>query len=468
LTTSNDFVAGEPAYLEDYAMRKLLLATAATMGALLATTGGAKAQPMKPVAPGTIAVHINGYIQFEIADYGSSYNTVTVPTGTALTAGTYKLNPIATDGDVRLYAGFDAQTLSGIDYGAQVELRTVTSDAGVGANKVTGTGSTAGSDGLYVKRAYGYLGTPETGFGRAGQTDGAFELLQTGVIEAFGDGAQFNTDGGEESILPTDATPANFIYADTSSLYATDKIVYISPSFFGLNAAVSYEPNSNAIKEGFGNNGFATDTSAALASSPTPGDIGKRRRNTVDGMVQYVLKSDDVVYKASAGILYGAPIAFSGAPTALGTSTHFGFDDLEVYQVGGQMTFAGLTLGANLKGGQVEDGYAFKPKGARNSLTYIVGADYVIGPYVLGASYWNGQSAGGFIPGAAAPMAHTLSEYGVAAGGNYVIGPDLSLFAQYIYGHKHQPGNTFGVTGSTNHLGNAQVQALATGFTLKW
>jgi hypothetical protein len=65
-------------------------------------------------------------------------------------------------------------------------------------------------------------------------------------------------------------------------------------------------------------------------------------------------------------------------------------------------------------------------------------------------------------------MAHTLSEYGVAAGGNYVIGPDLSLFAQYIYGHKHQPGNTFGVTGSTNHLGNAQVQALATGFTLKW
>lgn len=449
-------------------MRKLLLATAATMGALLATTGGAKAQPMKPVAPGTIAVHLNGYIQFEVADFGSSFNTVTIPSGQAVTAGTFKLNPIATDGDVRLYAGFDAQTLSGIDYGAQVELRTVTSDAGVGANKVTGTGSTAGSDGLYVKRAYGYLGTPETGFGRAGQTDGAFELLQTGVIEAFGDGAQFNTDGGEESILPTDATPANFIYADTSNLYATDKIVYISPSFFGLSAAVSYEPNSNGIKEGFGNNAFASSTSAALSSSPVPGDIGKRRRNTVDGMVQYSLKSDDVVYKASAGLLYGAPISFSGAPQPLGTATHFGFDDLEVYQVGGQATFAGLTLGANLKGGQVEDGYAFKPRGARNSFTYIVGADYVIGPYVLGASYWNGQSAGGFIPGAAAPMARTLSEYGVAAGGNYVIGPDLSLFAQYIYGHKHQPGNTFGVTGSKNTLGNTQVQALATGFTLKW
>jgi hypothetical protein len=442
-------------------MRKLLLATAASMGAILATTGGAKAQPVKPVSPGTIVVHLNGYIQFEIADYGSSFNTVNVP-GT----GTFKLNPIATDGDVRLYPGFDAQTLNGIDYGAQVEIRTVTSDAGTGAQKVTGTGSTAGSESLYVKRAYAYLGTPEAGFGRAGQTDGAFTLLQTGVIEAFGDGAQWNADGGLVSLLPSDAVPGNFIYADVSNLYATDKIVYISPSFDGLSGAVSYEPNSNGIKEGFGNNPFASSTSAALSSSPVASDIGKRRKNTVDGMVQYALTSDGVAYKASAGFLYGAPIDFTGVPTAVGTATHLGFDDLEVYQAGAQATFAGLTLGANIKGGQVEDGYFFKPRGARDALTYIIGASYVIGPYVLGASYYNGQSSGGFIPGNTAHMARTLSEYGVAVGGNYVISPNLSLFAQYMYGHKHQPGNTFGVPGATS--GNAQVQALATGFTAKW
>src|SRR6202041_2540592 len=96
-----------------YCMRKLLLASAATMGALLVTVGGAQAQPVTPVAPGTIAVHLNGYLQYGIGYFGSSANTVTTATGTS------KLNPYNTAGDARLYAGFDAQTLNGIEYGTQ-------------------------------------------------------------------------------------------------------------------------------------------------------------------------------------------------------------------------------------------------------------------------------------------------------------------------------------------------------------
>ena len=64
--------------------------------------------------------------------------------------------------------------------------------------------------------------------------------------------------------------------------------------------------------------------------------------------------------------------------------TH-GYDNLSVWQAGGQATFAGLTLGANIKGGQVEDGYTFKPKGGRDALAYIIGASYVIQQYVIGA-----------------------------------------------------------------------------------
>ena len=91
------------------------------------------AQPVTPVAPGTVAVHLNGYLQFEIADFGSTGNTV----------GGDKLNPVTTDGDARLYSGVDGQTLNGIEYGAQIELRTQASDAGVGAGKVSGSGSVA-------------------------------------------------------------------------------------------------------------------------------------------------------------------------------------------------------------------------------------------------------------------------------------------------------------------------------------
>jgi hypothetical protein len=451
-------------------MRKLLLASAATIGATFAMTGGAMAQPVKPVAPGTLVVHMNGYVQFEIAGYGSTVNTVKVP-GTSLvtTPGTYKLNPITTDGDVRIYPGFDAQTVDGLEYGAQTEFRTTTSDANVGADKVSGSGSGAGLSGLYLKRAYGYIGTPDSGFFRLGQGDSVFGLDQAGVVEAFGDGAQFNTDGGESSLLPTAATPSNFIYADTSNLYATDKIVYLSPAFAGLSAGIGYEPNSNGIKEGYGNNAAASDTSAALVSAPVAGDSGKRRKNTIDAALLYTLKANGFVTKASIGAIYGAPVNYTGA--AVNAAAPRGYDSLEVYEIGAQTTFAGLTVGANIKAGQTEDGYAFKPKGARDAFTYIIGASYVLGPYVVGASFFDGQSSGAYTPGSKT-VGKTLSEYGVAAGGNYVISPHLSLFVQYEYGHKHQIGAAYAVSAVTGAYkiprNNLQAQALAGGLTLKW
>ena len=73
-------------------MRKLLLASVASMGALLAA-GAANAQPLKPVAPGTIVTHVNGYFQFGMDDVGSSASSV----------GGNKLNPVTTNGEFRLY-----------------------------------------------------------------------------------------------------------------------------------------------------------------------------------------------------------------------------------------------------------------------------------------------------------------------------------------------------------------------------
>jgi hypothetical protein len=472
-------------------MRKLLLASAATIGATLAMSGGAKAQPVKPVAPGTLVAHVNGYIQFEFAAFGTTDNTSTT------TAGTFKLNPITTNGDVRIYPGFDGQLVDGLEYGAQIELRTAKSDAAQGANQTTGASSNAvqGLDGLYVKRAYGYLGTDASGFVRLGQTDSVFSLDQSGVVEAFGDGAQFNTDGGVGSLLPTDAAVTgsnNFIYADTSNLYATDKIVYISPAVAGLSAGIGYEPNSNGIKEGYGNCATASSASttpsgtcADLSSSPDAGDIGKRRKNTIDAALLYTLKANGFVTKASAAVLYGAPISYDGPKvTTAGSALVHGYDSLEVYEIGAQTTFAGLTVGANIKGGQVEDGYAFKPKGARDAFAYIIGASYVMGPFVLGGSFFDSQTAGAYVPGATYTvgtkkyaLGKTLNEYGLAVGGNFVLSPHLSLFAQYMYDHRHQIGNagldvsnssTAASTAAETKKGTSEANVLAAGATFKW
>jgi hypothetical protein len=474
-------------------MRKLLLASAATIGATLAMSGGAKAQPVKPVAPGTLLVHVNGYIQFEFGAYGTTDNTATT------TAGTFKLNPITTDGDVRLYSGFDAQTVDGLEYGGQIELRTVNSDAGirVGANQYAGTSSNAisGLDGIYVKRAYGYLGTDDSGFIRLGQTDSVFSLDQTGVIEAFGDGAQFNADGGLISLIPSDASLGgqnNFIYADASNLYATDKVVLLSPAIAGLSAGIGYEPNSNGIKEGYGNcagastaNTTPDTTCAAVSSSPDAGDIGKRRKNTIDAAVMYAIKANGFATKVSAAVLYGAPISYDGPKvTTAGSALVHGYDNLEIYEIGAQTTFAGLTVGANIKGGQVEDGFAFKPKGARDAFAFILGASYVMGPFVIGTSFIDSQTAGAYVPGATYtvgtkkyPLGKTLDEYGVAVGGNYVISPHMSLFAQYEYDHRHQIGNagldisntsTATTTAAETKKGTSQANVLGAGVTIKW
>lgn len=440
-------------------MRKLLLATAATMGALLVTVGGAQAQPVKPVAPGTIAVHLNGYLQFGIGYFGSSANNFDGS----------KLNPYNTIGDARLYSGFDAQTLNGIDYGAQIEIRTTASDAGTRAGLITGQSGASGTTSLYVKRAYGYIGTPEAGFVRLGQTDSAFTLLQTGAIEGYGDGAQFNSDGGIFNAIPSNAEPGTFVYADSSHLYSTDKVVYLSPTVAGFSASVGFEPSSDGLKEGTGDCSTAASTSTGGSSlcndiASSPNTNANFRRNTIDAALLYAVTVNGFATKANLAILNAAPIANTQVPLATGANR---FKGMTVYQAGAQTSFGGLTLGANVKWGSVVNSYGFKQEGARNAVDYIVGGTYTVGPWVAGVSFIDGQSAGNW--NLTNHVGKTLDEYGVAAGGNYVVGKDLSLYLQYEYGHRHQADWNFNAgSASPTASGNAQFQTIATGATYKW
>ncbi len=104
------------------------------------------------------------------------------------------------------------------------------------------------------------------------------------------------------------------------------------------------------------------------------------------------------------------------------------------------------------------------PKGARNGVAYIVNGTYAIGPYVLGASFFDQQSAGAYVPGG--KVARTLDEYGVATGANYIVGKDLSLFVQYMYGPPAPAGQR--APAATASSGNAQMQLIETGATYKW
>ena len=106
------------------------------------------------------------------------------------------------------------------------------------------------------------------------------------------------------------------------------------------------------------------------------------------------------------------------------------------------------------------------PKGARNGVAYIVNGTYAIGPYVLGASFFDQQSAGSYVPGDRRSRPARWTEYGVATGANYVVGKDLSLFAQYMYASPASAGQR--TRSATASHGNAQMQIIETGATYKW
>ncbi len=228
----------------------------------------------------------------------------------------------------------------------------------------------------------------------------------------------------------------------------------------GLSGMIGFEPNSNGIKQGDATIGSIN----GAAASSIYGGSATRRRNTFDVAVQYTNSIADFANKVSVSYLQGTPLGILGAAP---TAAKYGYSTLSVFQAGAQTTFAGLTVGANIKTGQVQDSYAFKPKGGRNGLDYIVGASYTVGPYTLGASYFNGQTSGYYHPGSTG-VARTLSEYGVAVGGNYQLAKPLGLYMQYEYGHQHQPGAFANSAGAIGANGNTQEQIIAAGATIKW
>ncbi|OYV42242.1 MAG: hypothetical protein B7Z75_13620 [Acidocella sp. 20-57-95] len=292
--------------------------------------------------------------------------------------------------------------------------------------------------------------------------------MSYGDIEGFGDAQQWNSDLGTAAVLEAAGKPNN-LFAVSGALYTTSKIVYISPSFAGVNFAVGFEPNSNGIAEGTASN-LSGQTSIA-------GSSNSRRRNTIDAMIGYSADMDGVGLKASVGYLDASPLGGSpvttpssftvtgatggnlqGTFTPASTKAAPNYKNMGIVQAGAQVAVGGATVGVNYKTGSVNNGYTFLTPGQRHDNDFLVSGIYTMGPVILGASYFFNQSAGGYTVGGT--VARTQSNDGVAIGANYNFSPNFGLFAQYLYGQVHQAS-------ATSH-GNSHTNALGVGASLHW
>src|ERR1700760_869550 len=110
-------------------MRKLLLATVATMGASFGLAAVAQAQT---AAPGSVTVRLNGRVNWYAAVEGSTLDNI----------GSTKTSTAAFLGYMRVYPGSDGVAANGLHYGPAAEIR-------------ENGGTTASSETLYVFQAYG-------------------------------------------------------------------------------------------------------------------------------------------------------------------------------------------------------------------------------------------------------------------------------------------------------------------------
>ncbi len=421
-------------------MKKLLMATCAIgLGSVL-MGGAAFAQT---AAPGSITVRLNGRINWYAGVEGSSLDS----------SNGQKTATQSFYGYLRLYPGFDGVAANGLHYGAAAQLR-------------TGWGSSASSETLYVFQAYGYLGLPQLGQISFGQQNGPTVLFETGTFEGFNDGGWW---GDLPVIIPNNAEVV-YPFVDNGSFdQATDKIVYLSPTWSGFQFAVGFTPNQTA-------NNYAP----APTSVPTP-LVGGMPRNLIDVGGQYTQQFGPVGIQIGADYNYAGQVNGAGSETG-GHTTPSGYKDLSIFTGGATATIAGVTVGGNVVYGDFNQvsGYTFQlePDGGQAAVGWLAGAQYTQGPLTFGASYFQFNTTGDLPGGIDAGSGATITSAGLttgqqmnagfAAGATYTLVPGVDLFLDYDWGWRHQGGFDFATNDAGTAYNTVQSQLFGVGTQIKW
>ena len=488
-------------------MRKFLLSSAALLGATTGMASLAVAQTLPPTisegivskpepvqaannsnnyqpaflpggvpnpTPGTIVVHFNGRVLSYFYDEASSFDkspNLGPNTGTPAKVQNYGILNY-----MRLFAGVDGLATNGLKYGASIEIRANVGPTN-GSSANSGSSANTFSNTLYVRRQFVYFGSTTTGLFRFGQADGVTGIFDNGIttFQNFDNGAW---NGDLPGVVPGNAEPAFPFFSQQGAEYGSAKLVYLSPQFAGFDIGLHYAPSSAVGQNGYNTVSLTQATNANLnaqqcsiaaqgcANLGSSGNVndGARFKNQYVGGIRYQNKFGDL-----AAYGYAAYVG-SGHVNYTGTSAFQQYDGLSVGDFGAALTYAGVTVGGHYTYGNFNGAEALKPRGGKKGDVWLVGAQYAVGPFTIGASYYRFFSQG-------SPNLVGIShraETGLAAGLTYGIAPGISLFASYLYGDRRQRDFNFqtGVAGTSadpqlfHNTAHDQVGAIGT--IVKW
>jgi len=439
-------------------MRKFLLAGAATV-AMTGAAGAAGLEPSQPsnthnimlrAEPGKAIVRLDGYV-FAAIGVGSNTNDKATTAGGA----TSKVDPIGILTQFRFFPSFDAQTTGGLRYGALAEVR---SNNNTSNNGGVGGGGTRTTNTLYVNRTRGYVGGDSWGTFLIGQTDGPAQTLRTGLIEAQ------VADGGWNGWAPgltRGVNPYQFAIGGGYE-YGAQKIIYLTLTFSGFRAGVSFAPSTAANQSGEGiATGLEGGTRTSVVNTAFAAGAGdfNRFRNQIQVAANYSNTFGGVGVAAHVGYITSGAIK-SSIPGAVGAPTSA--RGQSILAAGLQGSYAGFTLGGYMNTGTFNGNSNLSIAGLKPSTVWSVGAAYETGPWAVGAHYIAASTNGN--------LANTTQRFdtGVGFGVTYAWAPGMRAMLEGVVGSAKERGRNLSndttlAAGTTKGI-NASAVILANQF----
>jgi hypothetical protein len=429
-------------------------------------------------APGTVVIRLNGLVSVEMGAMYTSANTYSTP------GGTYKVNPVGIAQYARLYPGFDGVAANGLRYGASIEIRenysqsnfpgTLTGTSTPSTTSLATSPSTNSSaETLFIRRAFTYMGSDQLGIVRFGQGDGVIGLLNEGWFDGQNmdfEGGPFN--GGDlQGFAPAPALGIPFVFVSLAGAeYGNDKIVYMSPQYYGFDFGVQYAPNMGNTYQ------YGAAGASGLAANPnsiglTSGNDPTRWYNqvAVGGRYQQTFGAVDfkifAVYEtASKNQLTVGSYQPASTPVATRSSALTRYDNLSWYTAGAGVTAFNVTAAIDYVGGADNGQISMRPTGGAPMAAFIGSLIYANGPWRGGIEYMTDTSQG-------AAVLYGVSqrnEYGLTGGISYAIAPGVSVTAEYVYQHRHQGDYNFNTGVAGTGTVDAQGQGAMFATTLTW
>lgn len=339
-------------------MKKVLLTTSALAGlsAVAATSAGAAEAPVLTFSGNLSYEYI--FVDNEVRGNGTN-------DGHVLTANEQQSELV-----------WDARGTAdnGLEYGANIQWRWARADTGFDESWIDFRGSWGR---LYI-----------------GAEDGVVDLLvvdgrsnQVGTWGTDGNGA-VRAESALESVAA--GTQTHYYQSPLGHTFDANKIGYVTPSFGGFSAGVSFAPDGGDNQQAnFVDNGVA---------------------NSIEVAARYNAQFSGV------GVNVGVGYFNADANQAGTTSSAAGLEDHESYQIGAQVDFAGFSL----VGSWFDSDDSGAPVGDANfdaGSGWTVGAAYSFGPTGISASYQQTESnPAGAINEIESSIVHAGINYQVAEG----------------------------------------------------